>query len=75
MKKIITLFTVFAFMFSIAVAQEAPKKEKAAPAKKEAKAAKTEKQETKSSAPLKKDGTPDKRFKKNKEAAPVAPTK
>ncbi len=89
MKKIIALFTVFAFMFSMAVAQEAPKKEKTEPAKKEAKATPAKKEakaeptkkevkaepaktESKSTGPLKKDGTPDKRFKENKETKPEA---
>ena len=49
-------------------AEKAKKEEKAEPAKTDAKAepAKTEKSEK--AAPMKKDGTPDKRFKENKEA-------
>lgn len=91
MKKLITLFTVLAFTLNMAIAQEAakpkvePKKEvkteKEAKAKKDEKAQKAdagrvEKNESPAGAPLKKDGTPDKRYKENKEVTPAAgPTK
>jgi len=91
MKKIIALFTMLAFMLNMAVAQEpakpTKKKEKAKTAvdapKKDDKAAATKtdekaatKTDAKTKGPVKKDGTPDKRYKENKEPkAAAGPTK
>ena len=79
MKKIIAMFTVLAFMLNVAVAQEATKKNEKAENKVEkpkkvekaevAEPAKPDMQQSKSEGgKLKKDGTPDKRYKENKEA-------
>jgi hypothetical protein len=57
MKKLIALFFVAAFTTSIAVAQDAPKKD-ATPAKKEAKKAPAKKDDKKKEAPAKKADTP-----------------
>ena len=83
MKKIITLAACALFAFS-SMLSSAQTDKKAAP-KKEAKKEAPAKAETKQEAPattttsgqkLKKDGTPDKRYKENKEEAkPAGPTK
>lgn len=87
MKKIIALFTVFAFAFNMVIAQEAGKS-KAAEGKKEAKTEKAQKSDKEAvKAPkeadakaastgepkTKKDGTPDMRYKENKDAKKEAP--
>jgi len=64
MKKLLLTLTAFVCMIGMSVAQTKTDA-KAAPAKAE-----------KAAAPTKKDGTPDMRFKENKETAkPAAPTK
>jgi hypothetical protein len=77
MKKFITFLAILGFCIGTSFAQEG----KSAPAKTtqakkpESKDVKTEKTE-KAGEHLKKDGTPDKRYKENKEAKPAAgPTK
>ena len=73
MKKLIVFVTGLALGITLSFAQQAPASGAQAPAKK----AKTENAGDKSAADegkkLKKDGTPDKRFKENKETPPVEP--
>jgi len=76
MKKLLLTLTAFVCMIGMSVAQTKTDA-KAAPAK-AATAAKTvaPAKAEKAAAPTKKDGTPDMRFKENKETAkPAAPTK
>lgn len=70
MKKIICVLLAMTMAFSGVFAQDAAKKQK--PAAKKTEAAPAADKSADKGAKMKKDGTPDKRYKENKEAKPAA---